>query len=179
MALVGKIMPVAMLLMSLLFMGFSIMNYATQRNYKALVNGGDGGTGLNDQLRELTNEVREQEQKLEQIQNKIALESASKRSSLVALEVKSRESNKAIATRREELEQLTLEHQRNINTLSTAQDDMIRLKGEADELRKEVEQVLADRNGEFETVTELTDKINQAEGVLRRLKERSEQLRGN
>ena len=155
------------------------MNYATQRNYKTLVTGGDGGTDLNQQLRELTNQVREQEEKLEMVRNKIALETASKRSALAVLEVKSRESKSTIATKRDELEQLTLEHQRNINTLSTAQDDMIRLKGEADELRKEVEQVLADRNGEFETVTELTDKINQAEGVLRRLKERSGQLRGN
>ncbi len=179
MALVGKIMTVAILLMSLLFMGFSIMNYATQRNYKSLVTGGDSGTGLNEQLRELTNQVREQEEKLEMVQNKIALETASKRSALAVLEVKSRESKSTIAAKRDELEQLTLEHQRNINTLSTAQDDMIRLKGEADALRKEVEQTLANRNSEFETVTELTDKINQAEGVLRRLKERSEQLRGN
>ena len=179
MALVGKIMTVAILLMSLLFMGFSIMNYATQRNYKALINGNDGATGLNDQLRELNNEVRQRQQELEMIGNKIALEKAARRSALAVLETKSHESQNIIAQKRGELEQLTLEHQRNINTLSTAQDDMRRLKDEADQLRQELKQVLTDRNSEYAAVTELTDKINQAEGVLRRLEERSQQLRGS
>ena len=179
MAFVGKIMTVAILLMSLLFMGFSIMNFATQRNYKELINGANGATGLNDQLRELTNEVRQRQQDLEMVQNKIALEQAARRSSLAVLEVKSHESQNAIAQRRNELEQLTLEHQRNINTLSTAQDDMIRLKNEADQLREELEQVLSNRNSEYVSVSELTDKINQAEGILRRLEERSQQLRGS
>jgi len=95
------------------------------------------------------------------------------------LEVQSISTAEQLAAKREELEQLEIKHRRDIETLATHQDDMRKLKDEADELREELEQVFAARNVELDTVADLTDKINQAEGVLRRLKERSAQLRGS
>lgn len=179
MAFIGKILTVLILIMSLMFMAFAVMNYATQRNYKALISGGDGTPGLNEQLSKLNTEVRERQEQSDLLKNKIALELAAKRSALGVLEVKSRSTAAQLQAKRSELEQLEIKHRRDIETLSTAQEDIRRLKDEADKLREEVEEIIAARNVEFTSVAELTDKINQAEGVLRRLRERSAQLRGN
>lgn len=179
MAFIGKILTVLILIMSLMFMAFAVMNFATQRNYKALISGGDGGQGLNEKLRGLTDEVRKNQEEVDMLSNKVALELGAKRSALGVLEVHSLSAASAVEAKRAELEQLEIKHRRDIETLSTAQEDIRKLKDEADELRGEMEQIIESRNEEFETVAELTDKINQAEGVLRRLKERNAQLRGN
>jgi hypothetical protein len=70
------------------------------------------------------------------------------------------------------------EQRKNNETVATAQVEMTRLKNRVDELRTELNAEIEKRNTRLEKVTELTDKLNQGEGDLRRLRERSRQFSG-
>ncbi len=179
MSLAGKILTVAILVMSLFFLGFTVVNYTAQRNWKALVQGVDGLPGVQQQLSETRQQVQEHEQLLADTSNRIVYETAARRAALVALEEGSRRLQQQLEQERDNYDQIQRELDRNVRTLQAAQQDIKRLKDQADQLRGEGDAILVERNRQLGIVIDLRDQINQDEGPLRRLTERNKQLRGN
>jgi chromosome segregation ATPase len=178
MSLVGKTFTVLILLLSILFLGFSVMNFATQRNWKELVQGSGTEPGLQQQVNEAQRGLDERRNELQLVQRKIALETATRRSALAVLEVRARELQIRLQQAQTQYDELATEHRRNIDTLTAAQAEMQRLKSEVDQIRSDLQAAIARRDARFEQVLRLTDRLNQGEGTLRRLMERSEQLAG-
>ncbi|MEM7312148.1 MAG: hypothetical protein AAF497_03255 [Planctomycetota bacterium] len=178
MTFVGKLLTVMIFVMSILFMGFAVMSFTTQRNYKALVNGGDGQPGLSQQLNETRQKVREREAAMQAVQAQLDFETAARRSALVQLEVRATELQSELKQTQTTYQTAVDEQRKNNETVANAQVEMTRLKNRVDELRAELAEEIKTRNTRLEKVTELTDKLNQGEGDLRRLQTRSRQFSG-
>ena len=174
--LVGKILTVAIFLMSILFLGFTVMTYATQRDYRTLVRGGDGVEGLETQLRATQNKVREREEQIRRTKQSISLETASRRKALSVLELRARQLVAQLETARAEYEQLANEQRRLNENVQSVQEEVARLKVQVDQERTALMAAIGNRNEQLDKVADLTDRIHQGEGMLRRLRERNRQF---
>lgn len=174
MTLVGKILVVLILIMSLVFMSFTVMVYTTHRNWKDLVK--NPTTGLEVQLANKKRELTQLESQRQEALDQLAHEKAARTEAIAVLEGRSLEMESQLAKKEEELRTLQIDSRNAIKTLDTAQSEMKRLKDEVEQLRQEIRTTRQDRNQQVAEVRNLTDKLNQGEGQLKRLKERSEQL---
>ena len=159
-------------------MGFAVMSYTTQRNYKELLAGTNGQPGLRQQLNDTRQKVREREAAMMAVKAQLDFETAARRSALVQLEVRAAALSTELKQTQATYQSAVSEQRKNNETVATAQVEMTRLKNRVDELRTELNAEIEKRNTRLEKVTELTDKLNQGEGDLRRLRERSRQFSG-
>lgn len=178
MNLVGKIITVMLFAMSLVFMAFAVMTYATDNNYKERVNGGEGGTSLSQTLNEARQKLEAREAELEQLKLRLAHEQGTRRAAIAALENKSREMSAQLANETQSFEALLAKHNQNIALISTSQKTIGDLKTEVDQARAQLEKQFQERDEVLKAIVEMTETLNQREGQLRRLKERNEQLTG-
>ena len=176
MTLVGKILVVLIFIMSLVFMSFTVMVYSTHRNWKDLVE--NPSTGLKARLTQREQEKRQLENERQEILNKLAYERATRTEALAVLEVKLSELTAELARNEETLRttQTQLGEANQLVSSSLAQKQ--RLTTEVEKLREEVKGAREDRDFQVAEVQKLTDKINQSEGQLRRLRDRNNQLTG-
>lgn len=177
MNLVGKIITLLLFIMSLMFMGLAVVNYATGQNYKAMVNGGDGEPSMADTLSEARASLEKKEAELGQLKLRLAHEMGTRRAALAALEIKSRELAAALDQQQSQFAQLLSQHKQNVGLVSTSQSQISELKSEVDVARAELDDDFKKRDTILKEIAEMTDKLNQNEGQLRRLKERSDQLK--
>ena len=176
MTLVGKILVVLIFIMSLVFMSFTVMVYSTHRNWKDLVE--NPSSGLKARLTQREQEKRQLENERQEILNKLAYERATRTEALAVLEVKLSELTAELARNEETLRttQTQLGEANQLVSSSLAQKQ--RLTTEVEKLREEVKGAREDRDFQVAEVQKLTDKINQSEGQLRRLRDRNNQLTG-
>ena len=174
MTFVGKILVVLILLMSVAFMGFTLAVYSTHRNWRDLVK--NPTTGLETKLQNKQSELTQLESERQQVLDQLAQEKAARTEAIAALEVRRLELREQLASRESDLEKLEIRSRDAIKSLETAQGEMKRLKDEVVLLRDEITSTRRDRNSQVAAVRELTDKLNQGEGQLSRLRERNEQL---
>ena len=177
MNLVGKIITVMLFLMSLVFLGLAVMTFATGQNYKELVEGVDGQPALQTTLREARTTLEEREAELEQLKLRLAHEQGSRRSALAALESKSQELAAGLVTQQKQFDSLLSDHQENITIIGTSQTKISELKDLVDMAREKLDEDFNRRDEILKEIAETTDRLNQGEGQLRRLRERSDQLR--
>lgn len=174
MTTVGKTIVVLILIMSLVFMSFTVMVYATHRNWKDLVK--NPVTGLETQLANKQRELQVLESQRQEALDQLAFEKAARTEALAVLEVKRLELEEQLSRKEEELRLSQSEARDRLRTLESAQTEMRRLKDEVGQLRDEIRITRQDRNDQVAAVRELTDRLNQGEGQLRRLRQRNEQL---
>jgi len=177
MNLVGKIITLMLFIMSLMFMGLTVMNFATSQNYKALINGGDGEPAMADTLREARDSLEKKEAELAKLKLRLAHEMGTRRAALATLEIKSRELVAGLDEQQIQFAQLLSQHKENVGLVSTSQTQIGELKSEVDKARDELNEDFKKRDMLLKEIAEMTDKLNQNEGQLRRLKERSDQLK--
>ncbi len=176
--LVGKILTVSIFLLSVMFLGFSVMNFATSRDYRSRIKGNGSAPGLETRLNETTRLVLEREDELQRARYRIDLETAARRSALSVLERKA-----VLVTQRldrvegEYVDLAKLQRERNEN-VKAVQDEVSRLIDEVERVRGELTAAISRRDTELGEITKLVDKLNEDEGALRRLRERSRQLAG-
>jgi len=170
MTFVGKILVVAILIMSIGFMFLSVSVYTTHRNWKVAT------STLNGTLQAAQNKSRQLTQDVEAAQKSLALEKAARRASLAVLENRNQTYQKELTTRVDQYDKLQADHGEAIQTIENAEDNMRRLKDEVDKLRDEIRVAQEDRDSQFSKVQQLTDELGQGEGELRRLKARSQGL---
>ena len=177
MNLVGKIITVTLFLMSLVFLGLAVLTFATSQNYKELIAGVDGAPALDTRLRDARTKLDASEAKLEQLKLRLAHEQGSRRAALAALETKSIQLSMNLKSKQKQFATLITQHQENITQIGTAQSEIRDLKAQVDQARSQLDSDFEQRDEVLKAITATTDKLNQGEGQLRRLKERSEQLR--
>ena len=179
MTLLGKICIVLILIMSIVFMSFSIMVYATHRNWRDLVKGTTDPQmpkGLETQLQDLENENDELDGKLENLKFKLASEQAARRQALAKLEEHSRNQQQTLANREQENRDLVLAKREAIQAMNDAQANLSRLKDEVEQLRQDIRVAQQNRDDVFARFVELSDRHHQRLGDERRLKEQNNSL---
>lgn len=182
MTLVGKIFVVAILIMSVVYMGFAMAVYSTHRNWKAVVErpkdavGPGKELGLKYQLENAQKENEELKLKLEKLDAQLAAEEAAYRQNLAKLETERAELDKQRQQAQSRYDQLAQERRELVGTAAAAQENLDRLTGEVGKLREEIRLTQQKIDASFTKVVTTTDQLHSTHGELERLQERLNQL---
>ncbi len=177
MTLVGKIFTVLIFIMSLVFMSFAVMVFATHQNWRDLVKSTDSSKpGLERRLELKTDELKGAKQEHERTKQQLALEQASRRQALAALQTRITTAEATVAQQEKELNDKIAALNQESQANKTAQERLTKLEEEVAILRKETQLAQLDRDTQFSKVVELTDRLNQDEVKRQALEERSNQL---
>ncbi len=174
MTLIGKILVVLIFIMSIVFMTFTVAVYSTHRNWKTLVE--DPNNGLRVRFSRAQEQLEQRRNELEELQNRLAFERAARAEALAALESRASVLGEEVKQAEVRLNQLSADTREALEGLKQAQNEMQRLKDEVDSVREEIRTTRLDRDSQLSRAVELTDRLNQGEGELRRLKERNQEL---
>jgi hypothetical protein len=169
MNLVGKILTMLIFVMSIVFMAFSVMVFATHRNWK------DYAAGQSAQLTKLQNAKKEADEAIVRLQRDLDLERASRTSALATLQVRAVRAEQDLAAKQQEVETLSAQLTTAAKTAELAQARLEALEKETQSLRDEFRTVKRDADQKFLAVVDLTDKLNQAQSQLDILNERNKE----
>lgn len=163
MTLLGKIFTVLILVMSLVFMSFTVAVYSTHRNWREEV------TIAKADLQKLQTTNQQIRTQLESLQAEVATERAGRVFSVAALEThllaeKSERERLEVANSRLEEGQRTA-----MTSFQLAQNNLTTANAEVNSLRNEVRVTHEDRDTQFSKVVILQDQLGQAEGFKARL----------
>lgn len=170
MTLVGKIFTVLIFVMSLVFMSFSVMVFATHKNWKVSAEATKvkltSANTLNDQLKTRQAELEMQ----------LATEQAARRAALASLQTRLVRAETAVSEKQAELDKLFTDHAQVAEAAKMAETRLEALTTEVAGLRDTLRTTQKDRDEQFDKVVALTDQFNQMEGLRLRLDERNTQL---
>ena len=179
MNLTGKIFTMLILIMSVLFMAFSVMVFATHRNWKDFADNATPSSGkplgLKQQLETLQAKKKEADDLVLRLKNDLAQEQAARKHALAALNVRAATAETAANLKQKELDDLSAQHTTVAATAKTAQERLAALEKAAGELRESLRTAQQDRDKSFLAVVSLTDKLNQIESVRQILEERNKE----
>lgn len=181
MTTLGKVFTVLIFIMSILFMGFSVVVFATHRNWKMLVDNTDtakGPLGFKQQLQAQIETNKGLRAELDSLTNRLAVEMAARRSALSALETKLADAQQRLTQKEAELAGLQSAQTEATAAINLAETRLAELVVDIQKLRDEIRVVQGQRDESFQRVVDLTDKLYSAAGVERNLKERADQLIG-
>ena len=173
MTLLGKVFTVLILVMSVVFMAFAVVVYATHVNWKLKVT---GPAGLQSQVQDTQATIDQLRVDLERSKGALAREQAARRFVIAALRTKLETDAAELRAKVAEFD----EQQATLNTLTQANDTaattLARLTKEVTELRATIIKAIDDRNLEFAKVVQLTDDVNRLQGTRLTLIERNNNL---
>ena len=173
MTLVGKIFTMLILIMSVVFLGFSIVIFATHRNWRDMV---IAEGGLKSQIEELSQTNVRLRDEINRSKDRLAIEQAARRFALAALQSRLDDLDQQLRRREQEFGNLQAENGVLLETVSTKNTLLKALTDEVGGLRTEIRTAQQDRDTYFAEVIDLTDKLNSIAGNAETLKERNEQL---
>ncbi|HVW38608.1 MAG TPA: hypothetical protein VHB99_14935 [Pirellulales bacterium] len=176
MNLIGKIFVVMITVMSLVFMAFSVMVYATHKNWMAVVNRTQQEVkpgeplGLKEQLKEAKAKADNLQAELNKLKTEVDSETAARRAQLAKLQTELTD----VVKERDELIKreatLTQENRQALEATQQAQKMLDAKIAEIDTLRDQMAKAYTDRDQNFDTLVKLTDEYNQAVNERERLK---------
>ena len=181
MNLVGKIFIFLIFCMSVVFMSFAVMIYATHKNWRDEVlrenPGGPGGKiGWKKQLEDEKQKNVELQSQKKDLQGEIATQEAAKRQEIAKLEAELNElmlQNDSLKdtynARAKELSDLLTKVKDQHDILDSLREENGQMRGDIKETRGVIDKQL-------EKYLILTEKLHQSEGEQRRLEERRQQL---
>lgn len=178
MNLVGKIFVVLILVMSLVFMSFSIAVYATHRNWRDVVlgNPAQNKVGLKEELQKADNRFKELEASRQRLETELANVKSSRDRAVAALET---ERNNLINETKRLNDQVTgLNKQVSdaTNTMGLTQDTLKKLREQMAVVQEQLDAARLERDDKFKDVVKLTDDLAQATGELSRLDQTNKKL---
>ncbi|HVA45739.1 MAG TPA: hypothetical protein VNH11_05070 [Pirellulales bacterium] len=175
MNLLGKIFVVLILVMSLLFLGFSVAVYATHKNWKAVAlrprDQAKPGEpmGLKYELEDAKFKADGLQAQLKKLQEATQTEDNSRRAQLARLETTKAELKKEYDQLVEQLAKLTEGQRRATEAAQVAQELLSAKLEEIDKARQEIAETHEARDTAFKEAVALTDKLHEAEGERDRL----------
>ena len=179
MNLVGKIFVVLITVMSLVFMAFSVMVYATHKNWMAVINGSQqpgAPPGLKQQLTEAKAKADGLQTELNNLKTQIDSETAARRAQLAKLQSELSD----VIKERDQLvlreATLTQENRQSLEATQQAQKMLDAKLAEIDNLRDQIAKAYTDRDARFDALVKLTDEYNQAVNESERLKASTAEL---
>jgi multidrug efflux pump subunit AcrA (membrane-fusion protein) len=170
MNLVGKIFTVLILVMSIMFMAFAMMVYATHRNWQ------QAAKTAQSQLTQIRSENQRLNSEIEDHKATLAHERAARRQALASLETQVQEKQRDFEARNQQYSELLAQQRTATDAVLNAQQQLNQLKDQISKLEEEVRTARLDRDQQFARVKTLTDQMHQAEGIRVRLEERLKQL---
>jgi hypothetical protein len=180
---VGKIFIVLILLMSLLWMGFSVAVYATHKNWRELVMNETAAPGkprgLLHQLNDANQRVQELKEQKERLQDQVDTEKQSKRQTLAKLENEKEELQNELDQEKQRLAEEVDKSSEAIAALDATNDRLDAMMKELVTLRDEIRKAEDERDQNMQQVVELTDKLHQESLKYRSLETTSERLKAD
>ena len=177
---VGKILVVLIFVMSLVFMSFAVMVYATHKNWKDVVERKEAKPGeklgLRIQLDDLKKANEELQGQIEKLESQKKEELALKAESLVQLNEQKSTLEKERAQLIKERDDFSEKEKKAVAALHSSSTNLEKLTGEVKGLRDEIRKAQEDRDAQFAKVVKLTDDIHSTQQELTRVQERSDQL---
>jgi len=160
MTLVGKIFTMLILVMSIVFMAFSVMVFATHKNWKEYVT--NPTTGLQKQLDLAKQAKTDADAQITRLKEDLRNEQASRTAAIAVLAARAQRLDADLLAKQRELET----EDANLTTVSkaneVAQTRMTTLETEAAALRSDLRKTEEDLDGQVLAVVKLTDDLNQA-----------------
>lgn len=186
MTLLGKIFTVLIFIMSLVFMSFALMVFATHKNWKAAAMnpapgepGYDesyGKVGLKKQVEDAVDTNKLLNAKLVKKDDELALERAARRMALQQLQSKVAVQQRDLDDKETQLSAKIAENSQLLGELSTTQARNTALTTQVAQLRDDLKDARQYGDEQFQQVVALTDKLHQNQGLLARETERKNQL---
>jgi hypothetical protein len=182
MNLVGKIFLFATLVMSIAFMMMAVAVYGTHRNWRAAVERTQAETppgeqvGLKIQLEKARQDKKALQAERERLKGQLAEEQLASRNQLAKLETVRQELDDKRKALQIERDELFAKDQKAVAALETTHANLKKLNDEVEVLRKDIRVAQEQRDKEFAAVVAATDKVHQAEGDLKRIRERKQQV---
>jgi len=170
MNLVGKVFTVLILVMSILFMGFAMMVYATHRNWQELANEKQAD------LTRLRGENTQLQEDIEQHKTTLAHERAARRMALARLDSQVQEKQQQFDAKNQQYNELLAKERAATDAVLNAQRQLDQVNTQVKTLEDEIRVARQDRDQQFHRVTELTDQMHQAKGMQQILEQRLKQL---
>ena len=139
MTLMGKIFTMLILVMSVLFLGFSLAVFATHRNWRAEVKGdGKGMEGLEEKLRKAKVANDELETRRKQVTSQLAFEQAARRTVIANLQSKLTLLTNQLQQRQDDYNKLTNTHRVVAEEVRQKLNDLDRVTREVEQLRTQI-----------------------------------------
>jgi len=160
MTLLGKILTVLILIMSVWFLGFAMMVYATHTNWR------DEAEATKQKLQNQQEVNRQLKEMQADLTSQIALEQAARRHALASLETKLASRTTELERAQQELAKLTATEGTTAGALVAAQNELTNVTTEVKQLRGEIRVAQDDADSKFQNIVKLTDELNQ----MRRIK---------
>jgi len=173
MTLVGKIFTMLILIMSVVFLGFAVVIFATHRNWRDMVI--EPG-GLKQQIEELSQTNVRLRDEINRAKDRLAIEQAARRFALAALQSRLADAERQLQTRTKERDDLQTQVNTQEESLATQTRTLAALTDEVSNLREEIRVAQQERDRYFGDVIALTDRLNAAVGTADTLRERNEQI---
>jgi regulator of replication initiation timing len=173
MTFIGKIFIVAILVMSILFMGFAMAVYTTHQNWRELV---QGPGGLQARYTTVSDEAAQLQTQLEKARNELAVERAARVEALSTAEQRAVQQKQALLAKEEQFQALQAEHREAIQAVTNYQENLRQLTEEVGSLRDNIRKAQDERDEQFQLVKTYTNQIFEQEGQLRALKQQTQQL---
>ncbi|HVX63584.1 MAG TPA: hypothetical protein VHC19_23380 [Pirellulales bacterium] len=182
MNLLGKIFVVLILVMSLVFLGMSLMVYATHKNWIATINRTQQEVkpgqplGLKHQLAEAKAKVADLEAQLAKLKTEVDSEEAARRVQLAKLETEKAELKKEYDDLLQR--EATIKEETRVAQETTKQSqEMLSAKlEEIGTLRDQMAKAYSDRDTQFDNSVALEDKLHQATNELTRAQANAQML---
>lgn len=174
MTLVGKIFTMLIFIMSLVFMTFSVMLFATHKNWKDIAV--NPTTGLKAQLTQAYEAKRGLEVELERLRTQLAEHQAARTQALATLQVSVADATAKLETTSASLAKLQADQSQTVKALEIAEQNLEKTTTEVGLLRDNIVTVQQDRDDKLARVVNLSDLNNQATAKLAQLEERKQQL---
>ena len=172
MNLSGKIVIVAILVMSILFAASSVAIYYTHKNWNAVISRPQADVkpgeplGLKYQLEDAKKRVATLKEQFEKLQKTVQTEDLDYRARMAKLEVERAELNKVYTEMVAELTALKQDQRAAVEAAQVAQEKLKGKLDEIDDLHAQIAQTHNDRDAAFKEAVDLTDKVNEKEVEL-------------
>jgi hypothetical protein len=165
MTLVGKIFTMLILVMSIVFMAFSMMVFATHKNWKVAAG------KLQTDLTAANTALKDAKDALEREKMELAREQAARKAALAALQVRATRAEDTAAATTKQLADASAALSKASATAEEAQRRLAAVEGENKTIRDDLRSAQQKTDQMFLTVVDLTDKLNQAESLRQSLDE--------
>jgi hypothetical protein len=179
MTLVGKIFTVLIFVMSIVFMSFSVMVFATHKNWKELATNTDtaGGKklGLKEQLAQAEQRKKDADALIQKLRDELKNESAARAHVVGALHTRAVRAETELENKERDLATLQANHTQVAKAAETAQQRLAALETEIGGLRADLRATEKDLDSKFIEVVKLTDELTQAIGLRENEQEKNTQ----
>jgi hypothetical protein len=165
MTLVGKIFTMLIFVLSIVFMAFAMMVFATHRNWKTVAG------KLQADLAVLQTQKKDADEAVLRARGDLAAEQAARKAALASLQVRTVRAEQLLLAKEKELADLSSQVSGTTEAAKQAQERALALEVEAKQLRDDLREAQKERDEIFVSVVALTENLNQAQSQLNSLSE--------